>query len=126
MADGHFQVAAGTVYPILHKLESEGLVTSSWQSSDSGPRRKYYILTQAGASAIETEKRQWLRVHQLFLKLWGLDLSPLRSKDVSYKGFDLDAAVSAWRRRYEADQAFTSDGLEELEPHCSALRRSLS
>lgn len=75
LSGGQFQVAAGTVYPVLHKLESEGLIASSWESSDSGPRRKYYALMPAGETALEREKRQWMRVHGLLLKLWGPQLS---------------------------------------------------
>jgi PadR family transcriptional regulator PadR len=44
---------AGSVYPILERLESAGWVTSSWEddAARSGPRRRYYELTQGGASA---------------------------------------------------------------------------
>jgi PadR family transcriptional regulator PadR len=44
---------AGTVYPILERLETLGWVTSSWDSDDSrsGPRRRYYELTEEGGSA---------------------------------------------------------------------------
>ena len=44
---------AGSVYPILDRLESAGWVTSSWENdaTRSGPRRRYYELTQGGASA---------------------------------------------------------------------------
>ncbi|MDQ1569775.1 MAG: PadR family transcriptional regulator, regulatory protein PadR [Actinomycetota bacterium] len=44
---------AGTVYPILERLESLGWVTSSWDSDDSrsGPRRRYYELTEEGGAA---------------------------------------------------------------------------
>lgn len=44
---------AGTVYPILERLESLGWVTSSWEADDSrsGPRRRYYELTEGGAAA---------------------------------------------------------------------------
>jgi len=44
---------AGTVYPILERLESIGWVISSWESDDSrsGPRRRYYELTEGGAAA---------------------------------------------------------------------------
>jgi PadR family transcriptional regulator, regulatory protein PadR len=44
---------AGSVYPILDRLESAGWVTSSWEddATRSGPRRRYYELTQGGASA---------------------------------------------------------------------------
>lgn len=44
---------AGSVYPILERLESAGWVTSSWEADDSrpGPRRRYYELTEGGALA---------------------------------------------------------------------------
>jgi PadR family transcriptional regulator PadR len=44
---------AGSVYPILERLESAGWVTSSWEddAARSGPRRRYYELTPGGASA---------------------------------------------------------------------------
>ena len=44
---------AGSVYPILERLETSGWVTSSWEenSERSGPRRRYYSLTAEGATA---------------------------------------------------------------------------
>ncbi|HEY1529998.1 MAG TPA: PadR family transcriptional regulator [Galbitalea sp.] len=44
---------AGSVYPILERLESLGWVRSSWETDDSrsGPRRRYYELTEGGAKA---------------------------------------------------------------------------
>jgi PadR family transcriptional regulator, regulatory protein PadR len=44
---------AGSVYPILERLESAGWVTSSWEENDerTGPRRRYYELTAQGATA---------------------------------------------------------------------------
>lgn len=76
LSGGHFQVAAGTIYPVLHKLETDDLVASTWRSSESGPRRKYYALTPAGKAVLEHEKREWLSVHGLLLTLWRPNLSP--------------------------------------------------
>ncbi|MGV8970001.1 MAG: PadR family transcriptional regulator [Microbacteriaceae bacterium] len=47
---------AGTVYPILERLEQAGWVTSRWEEDDSrpGPRRRYYELTEGGAAAART------------------------------------------------------------------------
>lgn len=46
-------LATGTVYPILRRLEQDGWVTSSWEdvdpSEESRPRRRLYFLTGAGA-----------------------------------------------------------------------------
>lgn len=38
----------GTVYPILGRLDRDGLVRSEWVESDQGPPRKYYELTASG------------------------------------------------------------------------------
>lgn len=44
---------AGSVYPILERLESIGWLSSYWETDDarSGPRRRYYELTEGGAAA---------------------------------------------------------------------------
>ena len=44
---------AGSVYPILERLEASGWVTSTWEENDerTGPRRRYYELTADGATA---------------------------------------------------------------------------
>jgi PadR family transcriptional regulator, regulatory protein PadR len=76
LSDGKLQWTAGTLYPVLHRMEAEGLVEPVWRASESGPRRKYYRLTPRGRKALETEKRQWLDVHAVLLKLWGPEFSP--------------------------------------------------
>ena len=47
---------AGSVYPILERLEQAGWATSSWEEDESrpGPRRRYYELTEGGADAART------------------------------------------------------------------------
>lgn len=73
LSGGAIQWSDGTLYPVLHRLESEGLVASAWRTSESGRKRKYYRLTDGGRSALEVEKRQWLDVHSVLAKLWGLE-----------------------------------------------------
>ena len=70
LSDGKVQWTAGTLYPVLHRLEAEGLVVSKWSESEEGPRRKYYRLTPSGAGVLETERKQWLDMHALLVKLW--------------------------------------------------------
>jgi len=62
-----------TLYPVLHRLENDGLLSSSWRRAENGRRRKYYRLTARGHEVLETEKRQWLRVNALLAQLWGLE-----------------------------------------------------
>src|SRR5215510_3798282 len=46
--DGSISLKEGTIYPILARLDRDGLVRSEWVESDQGPPRKYYSLTPAG------------------------------------------------------------------------------
>ena len=41
-------VVEGTLYPLLNRLQTDGLLTHDWQESDQGPPRKYYKITKAG------------------------------------------------------------------------------
>lgn len=68
---GKIRWTAGTLYPLLHGLEADGLVASVWRMSDAGRERKYYRLLPAGEEALAAERRQWLDVHTLLADLWG-------------------------------------------------------
>lgn len=54
------QLPAGTLYPLLHKLENEGWIRSSWDES-TGRKRKWYELTKSGKKRLETQASQWHR-----------------------------------------------------------------
>lgn len=60
----------GMLYPLLHRLEREGLVVSHWGSAPSGRRRKYYRLTPDGRSMITEQRRQWQAVTATLTRLW--------------------------------------------------------
>ncbi|GAB5519462.1 MAG: PadR family transcriptional regulator [Rhodothermales bacterium] len=75
LSGGKIQWTAGTLYPVLHRLETEGVVESTWRKSDEGRRRKYYRLTPQGEAAMSTEKQQWMDVNAVLVQLWGPDLA---------------------------------------------------
>ncbi len=75
LSGGSIQWSDGTLYPVLHRLETEGLITSTWRATDGGRRRKYYRLTADGKAALATEKQQWMAVHGLLEQLWGPSLA---------------------------------------------------
>lgn len=52
-------IVEGTIYPIMSRLEREGLVTSSLEASTEGPARKYYRLSRDGRAALERLNRVW-------------------------------------------------------------------
>ncbi len=49
---------AGTLYPLLHRLEDEGLVRASWDT-DTGRERKWYELTAAGKKRLAAAAQEW-------------------------------------------------------------------
>ena len=51
----------GTIYPLLSRLRRDGLVTTTWQESASGPPRKYYELTPAGRRSLTSFTEEWAR-----------------------------------------------------------------
>lgn len=55
------QLAAseGTLYPLLRRLQREGLIDATWQESPDGPPRKYYRLSESGARLLEAELAEW-------------------------------------------------------------------
>jgi len=68
---GDVSWTTSTLYPVLHKLENEGLLDSYWQDMEKGPARKYYRLTAKGVKQLEVERAQWLRIHEALSTLWG-------------------------------------------------------
>lgn len=55
---GRVELQAGTLYPLLHRLEDQGLVRSSWDQSTGRPR-KWYELTTAGRKRLAAQAQQW-------------------------------------------------------------------
>lgn len=53
-------VKGGTLYPVLTRLEQEGLLTSSWREGDGGPGRKFFAATPAGHAALRERTTSWL------------------------------------------------------------------
>lgn len=49
----------GTVYPLMRRLQSDGLVDTYLVESPAGPSRKYYRLTDAGRAALDAQKTEW-------------------------------------------------------------------
>lgn len=54
-----FEVAEGTLYPLLNRLKKEGLVNSKWVEQDSGIPRKYYTVSTLGKETLEEMNTYW-------------------------------------------------------------------
>lgn len=53
-----FELKSGTLYPLLHTLESKGFL-SSYEDESSGKTRKYYKLTNSGKKQVAQKKEEW-------------------------------------------------------------------
>lgn len=53
------EIATGTVYPVLTRLERDGLISSRLVASPSGPARKYYVPTAAGDEHLGQAAAGW-------------------------------------------------------------------
>ena len=49
----------GTIYPLMRRMQADGLVKTYLEESSSGPPRKYYQLTKAGRAALIAQKTDW-------------------------------------------------------------------
>jgi PadR family transcriptional regulator PadR len=61
-SEGFFSLSFGALYPILHKLEKDGLARSTWQDVGETKQKKVYTLTAAGRKALESETIQYRAV----------------------------------------------------------------
>ena len=52
-------IKGGTLYPILARLESDGLITSTWRGGDTGPGRRYVAITEAGREYLVEQAARW-------------------------------------------------------------------
>ncbi|MFS0727822.1 PadR family transcriptional regulator [Paenibacillus sp. 1P07SE] len=57
-SEGVFELKEGTLYPLLHALESEAWVESYW-SETHGRKRKYYRITERGLKGLQEKKKEW-------------------------------------------------------------------
>ena len=68
-------VPAGTLYPLLHRLEGNKLIRSKWDDS-TGRRRKWYELTAAGRKRLQSQAQEW----HSYVECIGQLLSPIVPK----------------------------------------------
>ncbi len=66
---GFGTVRGGTLYPILGRLETAGLVSTHWQAGDGGPGRKFYALSAEGRRELAARSADWQRFTDLTLRL---------------------------------------------------------
>ena len=61
----------GTIYPLMRRMQNDGLVTTYLVESASGPPRKYYKLTRTGANALKAQITDWIAFEAAVRKILG-------------------------------------------------------
>jgi PadR family transcriptional regulator PadR len=70
LSGGELEWTDGMLYPVLHRLEKAGLIEARWDQAESGRKRKYYRVTEAGREQLNEERRQWRTVDQALRNIW--------------------------------------------------------
>ena len=77
ISEDRVEWSEGMLYPVLHRLESQKYISSSWRESESGRKRKYYSITESGRAELARQKEQWETVHSVLSESWRtLKMSP--------------------------------------------------
>ena len=58
-SSGYFRFKEGTLYPALHRMEKDGIISGQWGQSQTGQQRRYYFITEKGREALESMLREW-------------------------------------------------------------------
>ncbi len=70
LSGGKMKYSDGMLYPVLHRLEREGLIRSNWAMENDTKPRKYYEITEQGKLALAVEKEQWQQVNAVLSEVW--------------------------------------------------------
>ena len=70
----------GTLYPLLRRLESQGLLQSQWNTEGTRPRR-YYVITPAGAAVLQTLQQDWQSLTAVMQRLFSSQEEPNHGVD---------------------------------------------
>lgn len=70
LSGGEVEWTDGMLYPILHRLEADGLINARWGESETGRKRKYYVITPKALPVLEDDRRQWVTVNAVMNRLW--------------------------------------------------------
>ena len=70
LSGGELEWTDGMLYPLLHRLQRLGYVTTEWRVPAGGRRRRYYTVTGDGLAALAEQRRQWAAVSRALEDVW--------------------------------------------------------
>jgi PadR family transcriptional regulator len=69
-SDAQIEWTDGMLYPVLRRLEEQGLLKSRWCVAESGKRRRYYTIKKTGQKALIEYRRQWQMTNRVLNSFW--------------------------------------------------------
>lgn len=73
LSNNYFSLKEGSLYPILHSLQSDELIDSYWEETISKRKKKYYNLTEKGKKVLAKEKNEWNKYYTYVNTILGGD-----------------------------------------------------
>jgi DNA-binding PadR family transcriptional regulator len=70
LSNGELEWSEGMLYPVLHRLEDQGLIESYEERGETGRKRRYYRLSRDGKRALASERQTWSSVNATLEKAW--------------------------------------------------------
>lgn len=71
LSGGSIEWSDGMLYPVLRRLEQEGLLEGEWRTVESGRKRRYYRLSPKGHKQLAADRAGWVAVHGALSATWG-------------------------------------------------------
>ena len=71
LSEGDLEWSGGMLYPLLHRIERDGLVKGYWEITEEERPRKYYRLTTEGRHRLSADRESWRSVHATLELAWG-------------------------------------------------------
>ena len=71
LSGGQLDWTEGMLYPVLHRMQRDGLIAARWRTADGGRRRRYYHLNQKGTRVLAADRQEWTAVTGMLNSLWG-------------------------------------------------------
>ncbi len=68
LAEIGLTIEQGTLYPLLRRMESQGLLNSVWRVEDGRPRR-YYVINPDGKDLVNAMETEWNQLHEMIIHL---------------------------------------------------------
>ena len=70
-SEGYFTMKEGLLYPALHQMERDGLLSSEWRTAVGARRRKYYFITEKGRKVLANSVAQWMTFTEKLMRVIG-------------------------------------------------------